>query len=408
MATRSLLSPVCFFLSSLLLMVRAVPITASTFEPKCIMYLTGQHPNPPTDPSLLKDLTHVALAFIRPHIFNDPHPTSWPFYTTVAAERPKFAEGTKIMIAIGGWGDTQGFSDGARTEEGRKLFAKNIGRMVEETGADGVDIDWEYPGGNGEDYKTVPNSEKAWEITAYPLLLQEIRAAIGPSKLISAAVPGLPRDMLAFTSTTIPSIMSSVDFLNIMTYDMFNRRDNVTKHHTGLQLSLEAIDAYLDRGVPPEKANLGFAYYTKWYRTLPNSSCSSNPIGCPTELMENPLTGGDLGKAGAFSWHDSVPADFAVSWSKALAYGQYDEEGGGHYYWDGDENLWWTWDTPDAILKKYPRIVEERKLGGVFAWGLGEDGDRYEHLQATTKGYREWVEECEEDRGMRVQKRREL
>ena len=53
--------------------------------------------------------------------------------------------------------------------------------------------------GNGEDYKQIPTSEKAWEIEAYPLLISEIRSALGSNKLISAAVPGLPRDMLAFT-----------------------------------------------------------------------------------------------------------------------------------------------------------------------------------------------------------------
>lgn len=71
--------------------------------------------------------------------------------------------------------------------------------------------------GNGEDYKQHPNSEKAWEIEAYPVLLSEIRSALGPKKLISAAVPGLARDMLAFTRSTIPAISASLDFYNVMT-----------------------------------------------------------------------------------------------------------------------------------------------------------------------------------------------
>lgn len=118
----------------------------------------------------------------------------------------------------------------------------------------GIDVDWEYPGGNGKNYKTPGNlnTDKVWEIEAYPKLLAEIRSAIGNEKTISAAVPGVPRDMLAFTTSTIPGIMESVDYLNIMTYDLFTQRDNVTMHHTGIQNSLEAIDAYLDVGVPPE------------------------------------------------------------------------------------------------------------------------------------------------------------
>ena len=203
--------------------------------------------------------------------------------------------------------------------------------------------------GNGEDYKQVPNAEKAWEIEAYPKLLEEIRTAIGPSKLISAAVPGLPRDMMAFTNETVPLINKYIDFFNIMTYDLLNRRDNVTKHHTGVKLSLEAIDTYISRGVPPSKANLGFAFYTKWVNTAPNGGCDIEPVGCKTELLENPETGADMGKAGGFSWHDKVPEDVETSFRKALAKGTYDAKGGGYYYWDKDENRWWTFDTPEAV-----------------------------------------------------------
>jgi GH18 family chitinase len=256
-----------------------------------------------------------------------------------------------------------------------------------------------YPRGNGEDYKQIPNSKKEWEIAAYPLLLASLRTALGPSKRISAAVPGLPRDFRAFTPITIPEIMSSVDFLNIMTYDLMNRRDNVTKHHTGIQNSLEAIDAYLDRGVPPEKMNLGFAFYVKWFKTDADADCKTHPIGCKTALMEDPATGHDLGKAGAFSWHDEVPAELAASFDRALADGTYDSKGGGHYFFDVEEDLFWSWDTPDALTKKFPAIVEKKRLGGVFAWGLGEDAPRFEHLRAANGRVRRLVEEGKKNDG---------
>ncbi|KAL4753663.1 hypothetical protein BDW72DRAFT_190871 [Aspergillus terricola var. indicus] len=374
-------------LGSLTLFILA--LSQGTRAAKLIMYLTGQH-NVVPEPSLVSDVTHVALAFMQSSIFNRNSTSSrWPLFTTVDAVRPKFSNGTSILISIGGWGDTQGFSAAARTDESRKFFAENIRRMVDDTGADGVDIDWEYPGGNGEDYKRIPNSEKFWEIAAYPQLLAEIRAAI-PDKLITAAVPGLPRDMLAFTRETIPSISASVDFLNVMTYDLMNRRDTVTKHHTGLQLSLESIDAYLDAGMPPEKLNLGFAYYVKWFKTVPGEQCAKQPIGCPTVLMENPDTGADLGQAGAFSWNDQVPNELAASFEKAETNGEYDPVGGGYYFWDSEENIFWSWDTADAIQRKFPAILEERNLGGVFAWGLGEDAPNFAHLKATTAGLRDF------------------
>ncbi len=196
--------------------------------------------------------------------------------------------------------------------------------------------------GNGEDYKVIPNSEKAWEIEAYPKLLSEIRLAVGSKKIMSAAVPGRPQDMLAFTEATIPQIKSSLDFLNIMTYDMINRRDNAIMHHTGIELSRQAIDTYASRGLAYQEMNLGFAFYIRWYRTDPQGGCDKNPIGCRTTLMEDPVTGADLGQAGAFSWHDPVPENFYASYQRAMKDGKYDSHYGGHYYWDAEDNLFWS------------------------------------------------------------------
>lgn len=112
----------------------------------------------------MSEITHVALAFMRSSTFNTRYASEWPLFTTVEAVRPQFANGTAIMVAIGGWSDTTGFCDAAATESSRKLFARNVKAMVEHTGADGklgnvsasealianqplgVDIDWEYPG----------------------------------------------------------------------------------------------------------------------------------------------------------------------------------------------------------------------------------------------------------------------
>jgi GH18 family chitinase len=254
------------------------------------------------------------------------------------------------------------------------------------------------PSGNGEDYKQTPNAQKTWEIDAYPLLLAAIRESIGPHKLLSAAVPGLLRDMLAFTPQTEPAIMASVDFLNVMTYDLMNRRDNVTKHHTGTRLSLDSVDLYIRNGAPPAKLNLGFAFYAKFFRvsTEHHETCSKAPVGCPTGLMEDPATGGDLGRTGGFSWHDAVPEEVKHSFAQALASGVYDDVGGGYYYFDTDEDIWWTFDTPASILKKFPSVVKARRLGGVFAWGLGEDAPDFKHLDALNTGLRRLEEEKDE------------
>jgi GH18 family chitinase len=114
------------------------------------------------EPALVSDIIHVALAFMQSSIFNEAQPSAWPLFTTVETVRSQFASDTKIMVAIGGWGDT-GFPRAAATESSRKLFAKNVKAMIDDTKADGnifsisaifivvnisqgVDIDWEYPG----------------------------------------------------------------------------------------------------------------------------------------------------------------------------------------------------------------------------------------------------------------------
>jgi len=237
----------------------------------------------------------------------------------------------------------------------------------------------------------VPNKAKEWEIGAYPLLLAELRSALGPKMVISAAVPGLPRDMMAFNSQTVPRIMRHVDFLNVMTYDLMNRRDNITRHHTGILNSLEAVDAYVSAGAAPQRLNLGFAFYVKWFKTR-HHACShmASPLGCPTLLLEDPKTGADMGRTGGFSWHDPVPPEVAESFQRALDQGTYDDKGGGYYYWDAAEDIFWTFDTADAISRKFTAIMDDRKLGGVFAWGLGEDAPVYEHFEALMKAVAEY------------------
>lgn len=89
------------------------------------------------DRSLVSDITHVALAFMSPATFNQVEPSSWPLFTTVETARSHFSDGTAIMVAIGGWGNTAGFEVAAATETTRKLFAHNVKLMVDDTGADG-------------------------------------------------------------------------------------------------------------------------------------------------------------------------------------------------------------------------------------------------------------------------------
>lgn len=50
--------------------------------------------------------------------------------------------GSKVLIAIGGWTDSKYFSTSVQTASNRKTFIANIKKMVDKYNVDGVDIDW--------------------------------------------------------------------------------------------------------------------------------------------------------------------------------------------------------------------------------------------------------------------------
>ena len=113
----------------------------------------SQHPVVP-DIGQVDKVTHVALAFLPSSSFAQAQDggvepgasPKWPLFISVEEARARFAPDTKILVSIGGWGDTAGFSAAARTPESRRQWASRVADMVRDTGADGVDVDWEYPG----------------------------------------------------------------------------------------------------------------------------------------------------------------------------------------------------------------------------------------------------------------------
>ena len=187
---------------------------------------------------------------------------------------------------------------------------------------------------------------------------------------------------MAFSAENLAKIVPHMNFFNIMTYDLINRRDPIFKHHAGIEDSLVAVNQYLRNGMPPEKTILGFAFYLKWFKALPTKDEPPTPYGLPLALMEDPVTGADLGGTGAVLWSDGPDPSVAASFERAVKGGSYDETYGGHFYVDREENLIWTWESPDAIMRKYDTVVKSKKLGGVFAWDLGGDSKDWGHLNA--------------------------
>ncbi|KAK5988237.1 Chitinase 1-like protein [Cladobotryum mycophilum] len=359
------------------LAVLAAAATGALAKPRLVMYFDQWHTTHLPDRSVTAGVTHVITAFAGTTLFN--YGGQYTPFMPLDQVRALFDEGTKVCMAIGGWGDTSGFSAGAATDQTRKTYAKNVADTLNRLGYDCVDVDWEYPGGNGEDYRNIPNDKKVGEIETYPLFLAEIKKAIG-NKELSIAVPGREEDMIAFTPAQVPKIDRAVDHVNVMTYDLMNRRMNKTTHHTSVAASLNTVNIYLERGMTASKMNLGFAFYAKWFTTKDGVNCNT-PTGCETAVLETP-DGTDTGLSGAYTFD----VDSWGTLQPIFAKGKEDSVSGGQWYWDSAKKQYWTWDTPALIQRKFKEIVGAKKLGGVMAWSFAQDSHDWSHFKALKAG----------------------
>ncbi|KOS19894.1 Chitinase A1 [Escovopsis weberi] len=361
-----------------LLALAAAAATGAVAKPRFVMYFDQWHKDVLPDKTLTAGVTHVITAFAGTTLFNSGE--QYTPFMPLEQVRALFDPDVKVCMAIGGWGDTAGFSAGAATNETRQTYAKNIAATLDRLGYDCVDIDWEYPGGNGQDYRQTPNDQKVSEIETYPLLLAEVKKAIGDKEL-SIAVPGREEDMIAFTPEQVPKIDSIVDYVNVMTYDLMNRRMNKTEHHTSVQGSNNTISIYLERGMTASKMNLGFAFYAKFFDTKEGVVCTT-PTGCDTAVLELP-DGSDPGLSGAITFE---VANWSGDLVNALQNGQADKEKGGQWYWDATKHVFWTWDTPEFVAQKFADIIEARGLGGAMAWSLAQDSHDWSLFKALKSG----------------------
>ncbi|OJD34198.1 glycosyl family [Diplodia corticola] len=407
-----------------------------------IMYADEWHLSDLGNATTNAGIDTAIMAFVSTNDFLTEEGGTFELFEPVETFRARFDPGVKVLAAIGGWNDVN-YTLTLKDEAARTRFANNCKKLIDKYNLDGIDIDYEYVGGNGADYKTVPNSDKVWEVDAFPLLLNATRQAIGQDKLLSIAVPGLERDMFAFTADTMPKIVPLVDWFGIMTYDFMNRRDGYTMHHSDLVGSRDSIQRYLDLGLPASKATLGFAFYAKYFTIDPTSSCATEPLGtgCKTVALEL-ADGSDNGLSGAMTFEPSsvagvapanlttstdgtcgaslglkcpegtccssggwcgsteahcglsCQANFGVcngltaiqSWQNALAGAVVDETNGGNYFLDKNASLFWTWDEPKHIADKFAAIVAELGVENVMAWSLAEDSLDWRHVIAIQEG----------------------
>lgn len=238
----------------------------------------------------------------------------------------------KVLLSIGGWGSGR-FSEMAANDEYRRAFAADCDRVVKEFALDGIDIDWEYPTSSMANISSSPDDTEN-----FTLLMQDIRAAIGNEKELTLATVASARYI------DFKAILPSVDFVNIMAYDMAS----ASKHHSALYPSGHsgditsdgAVTAHLKAGVPPSKLVMGMPFYGRGGDGYPSFQ--------------------DYNKVG------NTDTQYTEKW---------DEVAQVPYLADKNDTLVFGFENPRSLAIKCQYILDKDLLGGMY-WDYSGDNEQ--------------------------------
>jgi chitinase len=281
----------------------------------------------------------------------------------------------KVLISLGGWTWSRGFASAARPEN-RVAFVSSCidayirGNLPVTDGAggagaaagvfDGIDLDWEYPSACG---LTCGTPEESANFTA---LLAEFRRqlnAVRPGLLLTIAA-GAGVDKVRVTDPAAYS--QHLDYINVMTYDFHGTWDAKTNHHSALfdspndpstgdqrlYNSNDAMEAFLSRGVPASKLNLGIGFYGRGWTGVANVN---------NGLYQN-------GSA-APGTYEAGNEDYKVLKDRP---GTIYTDANARATWKYDGNTFWSYDTPAMVTEKMG-YVKAQNLGGAFFWEFSGD-----------------------------------
>ena len=161
----------------------------------------------------------------------------------------------KVLLMIGGWGEkADGFSMMARDAAKRTAFCEACKAHVDTYGLDGIDLDWEYPGGGPSS-----NGQSPDDAANFNLVLKELREKLGTTKIISYASSSSAK----YVDWT--EAIKYIDYVNVMTYDMGDPPyHNSTLYRSSLTRSTsceESVEKHRKAGVPLNRQNLGVPFF---------------------------------------------------------------------------------------------------------------------------------------------------
>ena len=294
--------------------------------------------------------------------------TIWGNFNQLAQLKEMYPH-LRTSIAVGGWTLSGNFSTVASTETGRETFANSIVEFLTTyTMFDGIDFDWEYPGGGGLESNSVSPNDGA----NYALLLENVRAKLdgleaqtGRTYEISVASPGGVDKIANFN---LEGLTPSVDFYNVMAYDFHGTWEDTTGHQAAFTGDADgydiktAINAYLDAGVPGEKIVLGAPLYTRGWSGVADGGDGG---------YDEQGSGGAPGtfEQGVYDYKDLLAQvqDPNSGWQL-----YWDDVAQASYVYNAELDIFSSFETPTSIALK-AQWVQEMGLGGMMFWDLTND-----------------------------------
>lgn len=297
--------------------------------------------------------------------------------------------GLTNLIAVGGWTLSGPFSDMAATEQGRANFADSAVEFLKKyTMFDGLDFDWEYPGGGG----LASNTVRPEDGENYALLLQAVRqrldaleAETGREYEISVASPAGSDKIENFN---LEGLAPYVDFFNVMAYDFHGGWENITGHQAPMFDTIggdydivTAVDLYKQAGVPADKIVLGAPAYTRAWAGVTDTDGDGGWQEVTSQLAPGSF------ERGVYDYKDVVDkvldpdSDWTLYW---------DDEAQAAYVFSASEGIYSTFETPTTIALK-SQWAQSQGLGGMMFWDLS--GDVTEGPESLSHAaYRSWYE----------------
>jgi chitinase len=266
----------------------------------------------------------------------------------------------KILISIGGWTWSKGFSDAVLTEESRKKFTDSAIDFLKRHQLDGLDFDWEYPGYPGDD-----NVYRKEDRENFVLMLKSVREALDSlgqlnhTHYLSTIATGGFKEYVDVND--LGEAQKYLDFINIMTYDFTGVFKPMTGHHTNLSTTeiggRSAENAVLDHvaaGVPIEKLVMGVAFYGKGWKSV-------NPQNLG---LFQPAVG----------WRNFPYKEIEVFMKDGNYQKYWDSLSNASFLWNENDSIFITYESPESIYKKM-QYIKEKGMGGVMFWEYHEDSD---------------------------------